>query len=87
MTFQCNPKVLGSRIDEEIVIMSLEQNHYYGFEEVGSRIWELLEESPSTLEELCEKLVAEFDVKTDICQRETLLFLEHLIDEKLVLVV
>lgn len=86
MIFRCNPKVLDSKIDEEVAIMSLEQNHYYGLEEIGSRIWEILQESPSTLEELCEKLIIEFEVEKDVCEKETLLFLNHLLTEKLVLI-
>lgn len=85
MIYFCNPKVMDSKIDEEIVIMSLEQNHYYGLEEVGSRIWEILQESPSTIEKLCEKLSVEFDVEKEVCEQDTLQFLNQLIEEKLVL--
>jgi len=39
-------EVLSSKIDEEVVLMSIEAGYYFTLDPIGSRIWELLSEKP-----------------------------------------
>lgn len=72
---------------EEITIMFVgEREKYYGFEAVGSRIWQLLGE-PMSVKALCGLLQAEFDVSAEQCERETLDFVRHLHAEGLIVIV
>lgn len=82
---QRNPKLLANQMDGEIVMMSIDNGEYYGLDEVGSRIWELMEK-PVSIHNLVEQLMAEFDVDYDDCLRDTQEFLEDLFDKDLVLV-
>ncbi len=82
---QRNPKLLANQMDGEIVMMSIANGEYYGLDEVGSRIWELMEK-PVSIDNLVEQLMAEFDVDYDGCLRDTQEFLEDLLDKDLVLV-
>lgn len=79
-------EVLATSLADELVMMSLESNSFYGTNAVGSRIWELLEQ-PRTVAELCVALQVEFDVDDETCQRDVLPFIEKAIDEKLVSVI
>jgi len=74
---------MQARLDDELVMMSVERGSYYGLDPVGSKIWELLEE-PLTVSELVSKLVDIYDVDQSVCERETIEFLESMQDEKLV---
>lgn len=66
-------------------MMSLEQGNYYGLDPVGAHIWELLSE-PLTVNELVEKLLTTYAVDRAVCERETLAFLNRLLEEKLVVI-
>jgi hypothetical protein len=57
--------------------------HYYGFVGVGSRIWELVQ-TPVRVDELCARLVDEFDVDRSRCETDALRFLAELRDKGLI---
>ena len=59
MKYQISPEVLFSKIDDEVIIMSIEADSYFGLDPVGSRVWELLEQ-PATMDELVRQLVQDF---------------------------
>jgi len=58
-------------VDGEVAIMSVEQGSYFTLNEVGGRIWVLLEQ-PRSLREVCETLFQEFDVEENECQSDVL---------------
>ena len=69
-------------LDDEVVILHLERSTYFGANEVGARIWQLVQQ-PSTAAAICEQLVAEFEVEASRCQADVLDFLQRLLDEQL----
>ena len=68
------------------VMMSLAAGHYYGLDEIGFRIWALLEQ-PRSLAELTGLLQAEFAVDEATCRADVLEFAGRLVDNKLVEIV
>ncbi len=58
--------VLASSFGAETVILNLEDGVYYGLEDVGARIWSLLQR-PATVSALRDALVEEFDVDPGRC--------------------
>ena len=75
--FRRNPDLIGANIDDELVMMSVDRGQYYGLGGVGPRVWELIEQ-PSTLDELVERILEEFDVEPDVCERDMRKFLEQM---------
>jgi len=73
---------LQAGLDDEVVMMSVEKGCYYGLDPVGARIWELLE-SPKTVNEVVDDLLEAYEVEREVCERETIAFLQSLIDEDL----
>ena len=74
---------VSCRIDDETVLMHLETGRYFGYDAVGSRVWELLEQ-PVPVEVLCDRLVGEFDgVDAARCTADVVAFLRELVDEGL----
>jgi hypothetical protein len=53
--------VLMRDLDGEAVILDLNQGHYFGLDEVGTRMWTLVTTQPS-IEAACQVLLAEYDV-------------------------
>lgn len=82
---QRNPKLIANQMDGEIVMMSIDNGEYYGLDEVGSRIWDLMQE-PVSISKLVDQLISEFDVTPDECLQDILSFLDELLNRDLVLV-
>lgn len=68
---------IASPMDDELVMMSMENNAYYGLNSVGRKIWELLE-NEQTLSSLCDKLMDKYDVDLEICQRDVSALVDQL---------
>jgi hypothetical protein len=68
---------IEAEIDNEIVALNIEKGACYGLNNVGSRIWTLLA-SPTRIDDICAKLLAEYDVEPETCQRHVLDLLEEL---------
>jgi sulfur transfer complex TusBCD TusB component (DsrH family) len=69
--------VLATEFGDEVVILNLRDGVYYGLEDVGTRIWQLLQQPVSVLA-IREALVAEFDVEPARCERDIRLLLTDL---------
>ena len=68
--------VVTRRLDDELVLLNLDSEAYYGLDEVGTRMWEVLSSSPS-VEAAFEQLRSEYDVDAPRLRKD----LEKLIDE------
>jgi hypothetical protein len=75
--------VATAEVGEETVLLHLERSVYYGLNEVGSRVWTLLEE-PTPFEELCEKMVEEYDVDSATCRDDLRTLLNDLYEHDLI---
>lgn len=67
----------------EAVILDLKEGQYYGLNDVGARIWDLIQE-PKTVQQVQELLLAEYDVALEDCRRELLALLEELANRGLI---
>ncbi len=68
---------LSARVGDEIMMMSPEHGKYIGVNEVGARIWELIE-TPSDVATVCEELQREFEVSPETCRAEVDSFLAEM---------
>jgi len=64
-----NSRTISGRLHEELVMMDLGQGKYFSLNPVATRIWDLLGE-PLDLEELCKRLMAEYNVSSDQCRAD-----------------
>ncbi len=77
---------VSSDLGGEAAILDLEGGVYYGLDEVGARIWEMIQE-PRPASEVRDALIEEYDVEPDRCERDLLALLERLAEERLIEVV
>ena len=68
---------LSARVGDEIMMMSAEKGNYLGVNEVGARIWELIE-TPNDIDTVCAVLQREFVIEPDTCRTEVEAFLEQM---------
>ena len=76
------PGVVEAPFDDVLVVLN-EDLEYLGLDEVGQRIWEILDE-PRTLNSLVATLLDEYDVPRADCERDVTAFLDALEERKLV---
>ncbi|HQH42040.1 MAG TPA: lasso peptide biosynthesis PqqD family chaperone [Bacteroidales bacterium] len=81
--YRRNPDLIFSDMDGETVMMSIQNGEYYGLDEVGSRIWQLLE-NPESAETLTQKLIEEYEVPQETCLSDVMEFLNILAEKQLI---
>jgi len=69
--------VMSAEVDNELVMMRLESNGYFGLDTIGRRIWELMVE-PRTVGQICDQLQEEYEVSAEVCERDLLHYLREL---------
>ena len=73
----CKDQV-SADLASEMVILNLKNGEYYGLNDVGARIWALLQE-PRTLAAVRDQVVSEYeDADPDVCGQELLDLAEEL---------
>lgn len=82
-TIKKSPNAIESEIDGDVVLMNLDNNEYYSMDNIGSTIWKMLEE-PKTIAEILEQLMEIYDVSAETCEKDTMKFLNQLLDKKII---
>ena len=81
--FQVADSVFPSQMEQEKVILSLNSGKYYGLDELGARILDLLQQSHS-LGEITNIICQEYEVEAEECDRDVRELLEELLEAKLI---
>ena len=69
--------------DGESVLLNLDTEHYFGLNDSGSRMWELLTSEP-TVDAAYSALQAEFDIDADTLRSDLAAFVDDLVEHQLV---
>lgn len=75
--------VVAADMDGETVMMRIKSGMYYGLDDIGSRIWDLIT-TPRQVSQVIDSLMEEYDVGRAQCQKNTLVLLNHLYEEGLI---
>jgi len=78
--YQRNEQVIDGELDDQQVMMHIDKGMYYGLNQVGKRIWDMLKE-PKSFEEMTQILLQEFEVSEQQCKKEVQDFLDYAIKE------
>lgn len=62
---------VSSDLAGETIVLSLRSGMYYGLDQVGARVWELLRE-PVRVADICAAIAREYEVGPDGCERDVL---------------
>ena len=77
--------VLVRELVGESVLLNLDSETYFGLDEIGTRFWLLLTESPS-IQAAYETLQAEFDVEPEQLRRDLEILLGQLLEQGLLVI-
>ena len=68
-TITPSPDVISQEVSGETVLLDLESENYFGLDEVGTRIWQLIKET-NNLKAIYDTLLGEYDVKEERLQQD-----------------
>ena len=74
---------VSSDLAGETVLLSMRSAMYYGLDDVGSRIWELVS-APRRVSEICAAIEQEYEVTAERCEADVLRFLRELAARELI---
>ncbi|NOT46205.1 MAG: lasso peptide biosynthesis PqqD family chaperone [Acidobacteria bacterium] len=74
---------LYSDLNGEAVILSTKNGKYYGLNQVGRSIWKAIK-NPTNLEEIQTRVMDEYEVDNETCNREVSSFLKTMWSEGLI---
>jgi coenzyme PQQ synthesis protein D (PqqD) len=74
---------VSAGLGDEAVILGLDRGEYYGLNDAGTRIWNLIQE-PRRVSDVRDTLVREFDIDPERCEREVIRLLSDMASEGLV---
>ncbi len=85
-TIQRDPELMSSKLDNEVVLLSINNGKYYKIDEVGAGIWEKIE-NPTKVDEICKMMAKEYEVDVEECQQDTFNFLQQLLKDNLISII
>ena len=68
---------ISSDLAGEVVMLNLKNGTYYGLDEVGARVWNLIQE-PRSVGAVRDVILDEYDVEVERCERDLLALLGEL---------
>lgn len=83
-TLSGNTRVVAARdqifsdLGGEIVLLNVASGVYHGLDEVGARVWHLIQQ-PRTVGEIRDAILTEYEVAPEQCERDVMTLLQQLV--------
>ena len=74
--------VLVRFVDREAVLLNIETEEYFGLDETGARMWQVVTAAPN-IDTAYRELLAEFDVEPELLRSNLMELLSRLVDSGL----
>ncbi len=75
--------VFAQEVDGEMVLLDMNSENYFGLDEVGTTIWQAMGQGKS-LQEVLESVLKEYDVESDVLEKDLIRFVIQLLDNQLI---
>ncbi len=82
--YQASDDVVAREVGGECVLLNLTSGTYFGLNPVGSRVWQIIDGSASSLATVCDLLEDEFDVERGQLEADVQALAEKLLASDLV---
>ena len=76
-------KILSSPVNSEVVLLDIDEGNYFGLEDAGARLWNLLEH-PRDSQWLLEQLERDYGVSPDLAKADVFELLDQMLQTGLV---
>ncbi|NCF68084.1 MAG: PqqD family peptide modification chaperone [Chloroflexi bacterium] len=83
MRYESAPDTLFRELRSGAVALNLKTGQYYSLNEVGTRMWVLLQQEDA-LDAVVETIVAEYEVEAEVAAQDVARLLEELLDSGLI---
>jgi hypothetical protein len=81
--YRLSMEVLSQEVAGETVVLDLDSECYFGLDEVGTRVWNMLRQGV-TFEAIIDRLLEEYDVEREELERDVRGLLRQLLESGLV---
>jgi len=75
--------VFAQEVDGEMVLLDMESENYFGLDEVGTSIWQAMQDK-ETLKEVFEVLLEQYEVEAEVLENDLSSFIGKLVESGLV---
>ena len=75
--------VFAQEVDGEMVLLDMNSENYFGLDEVGTTIWQAMQEK-EVLQEVYDAMLEQYEVKPEVLERDLLDFVRKLDESGLV---
>lgn len=75
--------LMTASVHDELMMMDIENGHYYGLDDIGSEIWRRLE-APRTFGALVDSLAADFDAERAVISQDVRALLAAMAEHRVV---
>jgi len=75
--------VFAQEVDGEMVLLDMNSENYFGLDEVGTAIWQAMGKDKS-LQEVLDILLQEYEVESNILEKDLIRFVNQLLDNQLI---
>jgi hypothetical protein len=76
-TVVVSPHQVSTSLGHEAVILGAEAGEYFGLNEVGAKVWELVQQ-PVRVSAICAAICAEYEVEPAQCEQDVVALLRDL---------
>lgn len=80
---EASPDVVARVVGGETMLLDLASGTYFGLDDIGGRIWELLEDG-ATLAQICDAIWQDYNVERNDLERDVLKLAAELAEKQLV---
>ena len=84
-TVAAAPEQIWCDLGGEAALLHLPRGIYYGLDSVGARVWALIQ-TPTSIRDVRDTIVREYDVDTDRCEQDLMVLLAELAAAGLIVV-
>ena len=77
LSYRVATDVVSRGVRDETVLLNLESEEYFGLDPVGTRMWQVIEETGDP-EEVIRRLLGEYDVEESVLRRDLADLIERL---------
>lgn len=82
-TIVISPHQVSCRVGEDVVVLGLMENAYFGLKGTGTFLWELIQD-PITVREMRDRVLKDYDVSIEEAEADLQEFLNELAEAKLI---
>ncbi len=80
-----NPDILFQELEGETVLLNLANEQYFGLDDIGTRMWQLLDEQDN-VEAVVSQMLSEYDVDAETLRADLATLINSLVEAGLVTV-